>query len=239
MPEPDATTSKDFCCLAIETATAQGSVAVCHGEQVFSVALGAATDSSRQVYGAIREALNRADLAQTTLNCIAFGTGPGSFTGVRVAAAAAQSLAFALQLPVVPVSSLAAVAVEAGRTRGAEPVAVCLDARMGEAYLGIYEFDARGVAIPLLPDSLVEPDSFRLPVVGRPALAAGPGWEAYPEMLKANADRIDTTATDIWPSAAAVVVEARELFRQGRAVAAHQALPNYVRNKVAHQKNPA
>lgn len=239
MPEPDATKSKSFCCLAIETATAQGSVAVCRNEHVFGVALGTATDSSRQVYGAIREALNRADLAQQDLTCIAFGSGPGSFTGVRVAAATAQSLAFALQLPVIPVSSLAAVAVEAGRTRGAEPVAVCLDARMGEAYLGIYEFDAHGVAIPLLADSLVQPDSFRLPVTSRPVLAAGPGWDVYPAMLAANADRIDTTATDIWPSAAAVVVEARELFRQGRAVVAHQALPNYVRNKVAHQKTSA
>lgn len=235
MAEPDRENSSSFRCLAIETATAHGSVAVCDGDHVFSVRLGPEKDSSRQVYGAIREALDRADLSRHSLNCVAFGTGPGSFTGVRVAAAAAQSLAFALQLPVVPVSSLAAVAVEAGRTRGAEPVAVCLDARMGEIYLGIYEFDASGVATALQPDTLVRPDDCRLPNVGRPMLAAGPGWNEYPQMLAANADRIDATATDIWPGAAAVVVEARELFRQGKAVAAHEALPNYVRNKVAHQ----
>lgn len=235
MSEPDITISEGFRCLAIETSTVQGSVAVCRDEHVFSVRLGSETGNSRQVFGAVKEALDRADMSQTELNCIAFGSGPGSFTGVRVAAAAAQSLAFALRLPVVPVSSLAAVAVEAGRTRGAEPIAVCLDARMNEAYLGIYEFDAQGVATALQPDGLVQPDDCRLPDFGKPVLAAGPGWDVYPKMLAANADRIDTTAADIWPSAAAVVVEARELFRQGRTVAAHQALPNYVRNQVAHQ----
>lgn len=226
-----------FCCLAIETATRQGSVAVSTGEHVFTVRLGEAADSSRQVYGAIAEALDRASLARSNLTCIAFGNGPGSFTGVRVAAAAAQSLAFALDLPVIPVSSLAAVAVEAGRTRGAEPIAVCLDARMGEAYMGIYEFDSNGLAVAIQSDRLVKPDDYCLPDDDRPVLAAGPGWDAFPDMLRRNADSISAIAADIWPGAAAVTVEAQELFRQGKTLAPHQALPNYVRDKVAHQKS--
>lgn len=237
MNDSELTTAPLFRCLAIETATQHGTVAVSDGEHVFTVRLGSDTGSSRQVYSAVKEALSRANMSQDSLTCIAFGCGPGSFTGVRVAAAAAQSLAFALGLPVIPVSSLAAAAIEVGRTRGAEPVAVCLDARMGEAYLGIYEFDANGLAVATTPDALVSPAVFRLPDSGRPVFAAGPGWDVYPEMLRRNADQISATDADIWPGAAAITVEAQELFRQGKTMAPHEALPNYVRNKVAHQKS--
>ncbi len=227
-------TGREFRCIAIETATARGSVAVASGDAVFVVRLDAARDSSRQLFLAIDEALARGDIDRRSLDCIAFGNGPGSFTGVRVATAAAQALGFALDIPVCPVSTLAAVAVEAGRARGAEPVAVCLDARMGEAYIGVYEFDANGVAVAVVPDQLADPATYRLPALAKPALAAGPGWEVYPELRANNAATLCGAAPDIWPGAAAVAVEARELFRQGRCVAAHAALPNYIRNKVTY-----
>ncbi len=223
-----------FRCIAIETATGQGSVAAADGDNVFAVRLDDARDSSRQVYMAIDEALGRGSIDRKSLDCIAFGNGPGSFTGVRVATAAAQALGFALGIPVCPVSTLAAVAVEAGRTHGAEPVAVCLDARMGEVYLGVYEFSASGIAIPILPDQLANPETFELPDLGKPVFAAGPGWDAYPNLLAANAGRIAGTAANIWPGAAAIAVEARELFRQGKCVEPHEALPNYIRNKVTY-----
>lgn len=225
-----------FRCIAIETATANGSVAVSDGENVFTVKLGIEKDSSRQIFGAIREALSRAAMVQASITCVAFGNGPGSFTGVRVATSAAQSLGFTLQVPVVAVSTLAAVAIEAGRTRGAEPIAVCLDARMGEAYVGLYRFDAAGLAVPLLADALVDPDTFALTAASGRVMAAGPGWSVYPQMLENNKDRISDVATDIWPGAAAIAVEAQELHRQGRVMAPHEALPNYVRNKVTHQR---
>ena len=142
MPESSANTP--FRCLAIETATQRGSVAVCDDDAVFTVQLDETTGSSRQIYKAIAAALDRASLQRADLQCIAFGNGPGSFTGVRVATAVAQALAFALSIPVIPVSTLAAIAVEAGRSRGMEPVAVCLDARMGEVYTAVYRFAADG-----------------------------------------------------------------------------------------------
>lgn len=222
-----------FCCIAIETASEQGSVAVSNGETVFPVRLADGKDSSRQIFAAIREALDKAALDKADITCIAFGNGPGSFTGVRVSTAVAQSLAFALELPVVAVSSLAAIAVQAGRVHGIEPVAACLDARMGEAYMGIYRFDGNGLAVPVQPDHLVCPDDFVLEQEG--VMAAGPGWQAYPQMLENNAARIVASELDIWPAAAAVALEAHELFRQGEVLAAHEALPNYVRDKVAHQ----
>ena len=202
------------------------------GEHVFAERLSEARGSSREVYAAIDTALDRAGLGKPDINCVAFGNGPGSFTGVRVATSAAQALAFALDVPVIAVSTLAALAVEAGRVHGAEPVAVALDARMGEAYVGLYGFDAHGVARPLRPDALADPTAYSLDGVASEALAAGPGWAAYPEMAAANEPYLAKTVSDLWPSAAAVAVEARELFRQGKVMAAHEALPNYVRNKV-------
>ena len=231
MPENSA--NSPFRCLAIETATQRGSVAVCDGDAVFQVQLDEATGSSRQIYRAIAEALDRASLQRQDLQCIAFGNGPGSFTGVRVATSVAQALAFALAIPVIPVSTLAAIAVEAGRSRGMEPVAACLDARMGEVYCGVYGFAADGTAQALLEDQLADPTAFSLADYPG-AFAAGPGWTAYPELLAANAGHIAGEATDIWPGAAAVAVEARELFRQGRTVVAHDALPNYIRNNVTY-----
>ena len=229
----DAMINDRFCCISIETATEQGSVAVSNGETVFPVALAREKGSSRQIYAAIREALDRAALDRSELTCVAFGNGPGSFTGVRVAAATAQSLAFSLGVPVIAVSSLAAIAVQAGRVHGAEPVAACLDARMGEAYLGVYRFDASGLAIPVQADRLVCPDDFVIEYDD--VMAAGPGWQAYPQMIEHNAGSISATEVGIWPTAAAVAVEAQELFRQGKVLAPHEALPNYVRDKVAHQ----
>ncbi|NND54477.1 MAG: tRNA (adenosine(37)-N6)-threonylcarbamoyltransferase complex dimerization subunit type 1 TsaB [Gammaproteobacteria bacterium] len=222
-----------FCCLALETATQRGSVAACIDDAVFTVHLDDSSGSSRRIYQAIQEALNRASLQRGDLQCIAFGNGPGSFTGVRVATSVAQALAYALDVPVIPVSTLAAVAVEAGRSRGMEPVAVCLDARMGEVYTGVYRFAADGTAEAILTDRLADPATFSLEDYSG-AFAAGPGWEAYPDLLAANAGYIAGQATDIWPGAAAVAVEARELFRQGRTVVAHDALPNYIRNNVTY-----
>jgi len=229
----DIPANESFRCLAIETATQRGTVAVTDNDAVFSVHLDEATGSSRQIYRAIAEALDRASLQRTDLQCIAFGNGPGSFTGVRVATSVAQSLAYALGIPVIPVSSLAAIAVEAGRARGFEPVAVCLDARMGEVYAGVYAFAPDGTATAVLADCLADPATFSLAAFSG-AYAVGPGWEAYPELLAANAGHIVGQATDIWPGAAAVALEARELFRQGRTVVAQDALPNYIRNNVTY-----
>jgi len=208
-------------------------VAVADGDRVFSEHLDETTGSSRQIFRAINRTIDKSGLQRSDLDCIAFGNGPGSFTGVRVATAATQSLAYALKLPVVAVSTLAAIAVEAGRSRGVEPVAACLDARMGEVYVAVYQFAADGTAQALLADQLADPAEFSLAAFPGVSVA-GPGWLAYPELLQRNADHIATQATDIWPSAAAVAVEARELFRQGKAVDAHDALPNYIRDKVTY-----
>jgi tRNA threonylcarbamoyladenosine biosynthesis protein TsaB len=221
-----------FRCVAIETATAASSVAACNGDRTEILRLSDARSSSRELYHAVTEVMERVELDMAALESVAFGCGPGSFTGVRVAAAAAQAIAFAQQVPVCRVSSLAALAVAAGQQSARLPVAACLDARMGEAYLGIYARDSSGQLVPLVDDSLVKPADFRFAsTMGQVALV-GNGWEVFPELVKNNASHIAATEFTAWPEALAVMQLARVKFAAGDVVESFEALPNYLRNQV-------
>lgn len=217
-----------FRCVAIETSTARGSVAVTNGEQVFSRALDDSAVSSRQIFGLTGELLASAQLSPADLDCVAFGCGPGSFTGVRVAAAAAQGLAFAANLPVCRVSSLAALARRAAN-EGAEGLLLAsVDARMGEAYVGGYRISSAGLNCEL-KDTLVDPAEWRMPTQPADVLPIGPGWAVYASMLAGGKAG---KYADLWPDAEAVLQLARVQFAAGMVVNPHAALPNYIRDNV-------
>lgn len=221
----------EFKCLAIETATQNFSVAVCRGEQV-SVSEEINTGAqSRRLFDAIAEVLGSQKLSLTDLHCIALGIGPGAFTGLRVGAAAAQSLAFGANVRICCLSSLATLATGAARDSGASLVAACLDARMDEAYVGQYRINPAGMATPELADCLVNPDQFSIPGDDK-FFAAGPGWDAFPALAQRHVDRQSGADWQRLPSAADMMVGAEQLLTAGRAVAPADALPNYVRNKV-------
>jgi len=221
-----------FRCVAIETATAASSVAACNGERTELLQLSDARSSSRQLYKAVAEVLERVELKVTELDCVAYGCGPGSFTGVRVAAGAAQAIAFAQELPVCRVSSLAALAAAAPRRPARLPVAACLDARMGEVYVGIYARGPGGQIVPLVDDCLVRPGDFRFAAGTGELLLAGNGWSAYPELVENNADFVGATEFDVWPDALAIIDIARAQYAVSDFVQSFEALPNYLRNKV-------
>jgi tRNA threonylcarbamoyladenosine biosynthesis protein TsaB len=197
-------------------------------QRVFSDAKG----SSRLIYREISSLLADAGLDTGDLDCIAFGCGPGSFTGVRVAASVAQALAYALELPVCRVSSLAAIAAGAESAAGGKVIASCLDARMGEAYMGIYATGTPGSPTLLQIDQLVDPAEFLLQQFNGGFVAAGPGWEAWPDMLERNRELIDEVLPETWPSASCVLAIAGSQYRNGESVQAVDALPNYVRENV-------
>ena len=222
-----------FRCVGIETASAASSVAACNGEHEEILRLHDSRSSSRQLYRAIAEVMERVELDLAELDCVAFGCGPGSFTGVRVAAGAAQAIAFAQDIPVCRVSSLAALAAVAQRQTSQLPVAACLDARMGEVYLGIYDRNADGQLASIAADRLVQPADFRFDVSTGRLLLAGNGWSAYPELLQNNAAVVAAKEFDVWPDALAVIEIARLKFLSGDVVEPFAALPNYLRNKVA------
>lgn len=225
--------SANFSCIAIETATKHASVAVCNGLQEASVELVDSQQSSREIYKAIATALDETGLRKADVKCIAFGQGPGSFTGVRVAASAAQGLAYALQVPVCRVSTLAALAWNAHIKHGVDSVIACLDARMGEAYVGHYRCKVDAIAA-ISVDALVHPDSFAIPSEAAGGFAAGDGWGVWPQMLGNDHATEPGMDTDVWPTAIAILQLARFMHSSGDTVSPENALPNYLRDKVTH-----
>jgi tRNA threonylcarbamoyladenosine biosynthesis protein TsaB len=224
--------SAPFACLAIETATDLPSLALLHGDSLVVRESPGLRAPSRSVFEWVRELLHESSVSLDELDCIAFGSGPGSFTGVRVAVAVAQGLGYAASLPLCPVSTLAALAALGFRHTTADTVACCLDAHMGEVYVGVYGRDAGDGVRELGPDVLEVPDSVSLPG-GATCFAAGPGWAAYPQLADRLRGRLGGIAPDLLPSAADVARLARSRFLAGRIVQPAEAQPNYLRHQVA------
>ncbi len=177
--------------------------------------------------------LSEAGLVPGQLDALAFGRGPGSFTGVRIAAGVAQGVAFAADLPVVPVSTLAALAQRGFRERGVRRLLTAFDARMKEVYWGGFLIDADGLAQPLLAEQVAAPESLALP--GDSGwFGVGSGWQTYGERLSALlGPALQGVDAELLCSAADVAVLGAAGLRAGQAVAAEQALPVYLRDKVA------
>jgi len=175
----------------------------------------------------IRRVLDRARLAPTQMDAFGFGQGPGSFTGIRIACGIVQGLAFAARRPVIPVPSLAALAEQSNEGR----VIVALDARMGEAYLAAYarnggEWDE--VIAPRLADAASLP-----PLPGRRWAATGSGFDRHAWLRDAYRDSVEMRFEGDLPRAGAVARIAARRFARGGGVAAAQAAPLYLRDKVA------
>ena len=166
----------------------------------------------------IDDLLATAGVPLEDLDGIAFGRGPGSFTGLRVAAAVAQGLGLAVNLPLLPVSSLAAMAQGLWRTEGQERSLVCIDARMGEVFWGAFEVH-EGLAELLGAEHLSEPDAVAWTGAGIWG-ALGSGFDVYAKLLSP------------------IVAAARSLqdLRGGRTRPAEEATPVYLRDETAWQK---
>ena len=223
---------EDWRCLAIETATERASVAVVANGQTLTRVMSESRNSSREIYAVIQALLAEAGLNLSDLRCVACSQGPGSFTGVRVAVAAAQGLGYSLGVPVIGVSTLATLARSAMRRGVTGCIAPCLDARMGEAYVGLYDCRAGQLPMALLADRLVEPAAYRLAPQSQPLVAVGPGWEAHPLMLQAGAE-LTPFGGSLLPTAAAVLDLAAAAYRAGQESRAQALRPNYLRDKVA------
>jgi len=187
---------------------------------------------SRSVFEWVRDLLDETSTSLDQLDCIAFGAGPGSFTGVRVAVALAQALGYTRGLPLCPVSTLAALAAGAFRNTSADTVACCLDARIGEVYIGVYDKDTEHGVRPVTEDILLRPEAVTLPAQGA-YLAVGPGWAAYPELAERLRTHLTEVDSGLLPSAADVAQLARSRFLAGKVVSAEDARPNYLRDRVA------
>ena len=181
------------------------------------------------------ELLAHAGLRLTDLDALAFARGPGSFTGVRIAASITQGAALGAGLPVVPVSGLQALAQCGRREQGAACVLSALDARMHEVYWGAYCADAGGLMQPLIEESVCAPGQVEVPD-GDGWVGVGSAWKSYADVLTARCAGVLQVHGDTLVHAQDVAVIAKALFAEGVAVSAEQALPVYLRNEVAWAK---
>ena len=214
--------------LALETAGETCSVAIMDGDEVLEHFEQAPRRQTERVLPMVEAVLAQSQLSLGQLDGIAFGHGPGAFTGVRVAAAVTQGLAFAADLPVIGVSTLAACALSAQDTIPHRDVIAVFDARMGEIYLGAYACEG-GVARTVFDDGLFHPDT--LPSLPQKDwLIVGSGL-VYREAL-CKAYGASHCEVDVHPHAKAVAQLALSGFQRGQGVSAELAQPVYLRDQV-------
>ena len=220
------------CILAIETATAACSAALYIDGEVEERHALAPRQHAALILPMAESLLASAELAVTGLDALAFGQGPGAFTGVRIAASVAQGIAYAANLPVVPVSTLAALAGGAMRETGEPHVMAALDARMNEVYWGVYRRDAAGLPVLQGTESVADPAGVPVPEGDR-WIAAGSGWDAYAATLMPRAgERVVRALPDLEPQAYDVALLGADLFSRGQIAGAADALPVYLRDQV-------
>ncbi|ENC6657805.1 tRNA (adenosine(37)-N6)-threonylcarbamoyltransferase complex dimerization subunit type 1 TsaB [Aeromonas hydrophila] len=224
--------------LAVDTATEACSAALLVGEQVFSRWEEAPRDHTRKILPMVQAVLDEAGITLDELDAIAFGRGPGSFTGVRIGIGVAQGLAFGAGVPLIGISTLAAMAQGAHRLDGAEQVLTAIDARMNEVYFGRYELiDGR---MQLVGDEVVSDPEALVDVRGKLAgrvTCVGTGFETYGEILSGLADELVASQVR-FPAAEDMLPLARSAWLAGEAVAVEQATPVYLRDKVTWKKLP-
>ncbi|MCW5577215.1 MAG: tRNA (adenosine(37)-N6)-threonylcarbamoyltransferase complex dimerization subunit type 1 TsaB [Dokdonella sp.] len=217
--------------LAIETATESCSVALLCGERIIARSELAPRRHAELLLPMCDAVLAEAGLARSALDGVAVGRGPGAFTGVRLAIAAAQGIALALDIAVVPVSSLAALALQAPPDDAA--ILAVIDARMGEIYAGTFRRGSDGLVTALGAESVGRAAELELPRA--PAWnVIGSGWATYAPALRERLPAAPRWADGAChPQAADVAVLAAPLLRAGQGVPPEQALPVYLRDKVA------
>ncbi|WP_165311880.1 tRNA (adenosine(37)-N6)-threonylcarbamoyltransferase complex dimerization subunit type 1 TsaB [Vibrio ziniensis] len=225
--------------LALDTATEQCSVALMVGEKVYFRSEFAPRDHTKKILPMVDEVLKEAGLTLSDLDALAFGRGPGSFTGVRIGIGIAQGLAFGADLPMIGVSTLAAMAQGAYRLHGTTHVASAIDARMSEVYWGRFErqedgswneVDAECVIPPAVLVEEVQKDDNTWAKVGT-------GWQAYAEDL-ANLSLTLTDTDMLYPDSQDIVYLAQFEWAKGNTTPVEESSPVYLRDTVAWKKLP-
>ena len=220
--------------LAIETATESCSAALLINDEVFSVSEIAPRRHNEVILSMCEQVLVQGQTSLSQLDAIAFGRGPGAFTGVRIAASVTQGIAIGQDLPVVPVSSLAVMAQAAFEAKRVTSVLSCIDARMKEIYFGQYKLNDDQI-MELIGDEKVAPPNTINIDVDDECYGVGSGWKLYAEVLHQALGKKLSYDEDLFPLAKHVAKLAKVYFKQGKVVSAVEALPVYLRDNVAQK----
>ena len=220
--------------LAFDTATEACSAALLHDGGLIERYELLGRGHAERLLPMVDELLAEAGIRLSALAAIAFGRGPGGFTGLRVAAGTAQGLAAGARIPVLPVSDLAAIAL-AGSGLSGNRVLVCMDARMGQVYWAA--FDCSGdQPVALTAEAVADPADVMPPDSG-PWFGAGHGFAAYPAIAARLGKKLAGTAADLLPRAADIARIAAIDCAADRGVPAAQALPVYLRNQIVRRRD--
>lgn len=218
--------------LAIDTTQEVCSAALFIDDELLYREQQAPREHTRLILPQVESLLDEAGLKLVELDALAFGRGPGSFTGLRIASGVIQGLAMGADLPVAPVSSLAALAQGIYREKPATThVCAAFDARIEEVYWGNYEL-TEGIMTALTDEAVSSPEDVYLSAAAE-WIATGSGWLAYPQMEARLGGQISEIIADRVPLARDILPIALSMSKNNQLVAAEQALPVYLRNKVA------
>ncbi len=226
--------------LAFDTATELCSVALLRDGRIFEYEAEIGREASARILGAIDELLREAGIGLRDLDALAFGRGPGGFTGVRLAASIAQGLAFGAGLPVIPVSDLEALAERGfALTPQAARILVCSDARMREVYWAEFRRTPEATLAAVGRERVGAPESVELEAGSLPASEAvagiGRGFEVYPDLAAGFGARLVAIHGRALPRAREMLVIAEREWQAGRLRTPAEALPVYLRDEVAQR----
>jgi tRNA threonylcarbamoyladenosine biosynthesis protein TsaB len=222
--------------LAIDTSTEACSVALLTPERTLERFLDAPREHVQRLLPMVDEVLTENHIALRDLDAIAFGRGPGSFTGLRICLGVVQGLAFGADLPVIPVSTLAALAQSAVDASVAPGTYLCsaIDARMDEIYCGWFRLGDAGLVVAVNEECVCAPELMpEFDTGAAPCIGVGSGWR-YAERMRVQSIA-DIRVTQL-PHAAAIAALALPLWESGAHMSADAAQPTYLRNDVAWAK---
>lgn len=224
--------------LAVDTATEACSVALlCDGQIISRFAI-SPREHTQKVLPMVEEVLTEAGLSLHQLDALAFGRGPGSFTGVRIGVGIAQGLALGANLPMIGVSSLMTLAEGAYRHNGQSQILAAIDARMSEIYCAQYRRTEEGFWLGEESEAVMLPSIFQQEIIKLTGewSHAGTGWAAYPQLHESGITLSDSGVE--LPAAQDMLPIAERLLRAGRVQAVEEVEPTYLRNEVSWKKLP-
>jgi tRNA threonylcarbamoyladenosine biosynthesis protein TsaB len=220
--------------LAFDTSTNYCSVALLNGKKIRENCLLAAKEHGQVILSMIAKLLDQEKTELSDLDLIAFGRGPGSFTGLRIAASVAQGLSFVLGIPVIGISTLEAMAVEAHQLYGAKKVLSLIDARMNEIYWGQYFWNVKKKRMVLKGKEKVSPpEKINLPKTEKQWIGVGSGWYVNRELLIKNCHP-KKNDPKIFPRAKFMAEIALKEFapKKKKKFTSKDAVPVYLRDRV-------
>lgn len=218
--------------LALDTATEACSAALLYNNSVIYRYQLAPRQHTQLILPMLQSLLDEAGLSLTQLDAIAFGRGPGSFTGIRIAASVIHGMAFATDLPVIPVSTLQALAQSAWREQQLKSVITAIDARMDEIYWCAYQLEQDNRMSPIIPEMLGTPASIELSNPNS-FIGIGSGWDSYHTIMQPKlTSQLTDWLPNRYPHAQDIAILAATDFQNGQTVSAEYALPVYLRDQV-------